>query len=216
MTKAWFIEKIKALVADDAGKLNNPADYEQHIDGAIKKYSKHRPAIKVIDVVGVGSHDLDLPASWVEGFSLPKAVEFPIGDVPATLIDTDTFDLYITPTGTKLRLSQHSILATESIRLSFTLPREVATIPVNDESALVWLATSLCCAQLANAYSQTSDATIGADSVNYRTKGQEFTSRAKQMMNLYMNHLGLKSDDVVAPAVGIKETHSKARGKLTH
>jgi hypothetical protein len=218
-TLAETREMVRGLIKDDGGRLQDPSDYDRNIDAAIGRYSKHRPDEKIEDIVGDGTHDYDLPSSWIAEFSTIRGIEYPIGDIPATMLDSDSYEIYKTPTGNKIRLKDNAPSASESFRITYTILRTAATVPDGDISAFVWLATSLCCEELANAYAQTSDSTISADSVNYRTKSQEFASRAKRLKVLYAEHMGLKDGDLTPPASAVVDMDIKYPGggrRLTH
>jgi hypothetical protein len=211
-------QKVVALLKDDSSKIQ-PEDVQRAIQTSLTRYSAHRPDEKVVDVVGNGTHDYTLPTGWVQDFSSVISIEYPIGSVPAELLDDDDFEIYNTPTGRKLRLKNDAPPATASFRATFSVPRTDVTLPQQDEDALVILATSLCLEMLANAWVQSSDSTLGADSVNYRTKSQEAASRAAKLLKLYKEHVGLKEDDGVGPASAVSSHELNYPGggdRLTH
>jgi hypothetical protein len=92
------------------------------------------------------------------------------------------------------------------------------TVPESDQDALCDLAASLCSGALASAYALTSDSTIGADSVDHRSKSQEFSSRAKIQRQTYLDHLALKEGEIPpASATGdIKIGYPDGTSRLTH
>lgn len=207
--------KVVGIVSDDSGKLVNPADYDRNIAAAIALYSKHRPNLKVADITGNGGHDYDLPSGWIDEFSTVKGIEYPIGDVPATMLDADDYEIYQSPAAKKIRLINDSPSASESFRVTFTILRTDTTIPDGDIDALCNLSAALCLEDLANAFAQTSDSLINADSVNYRTKSDEFARRAKRLMQLYKEHIGIKDDDTTTASSVIADI-PEAQGRLTH
>lgn len=212
-------QKLISHVKDDAGKLTKPDDYDRNINASLGKYSKHRPDHKIVDVVGNGTHDYDLPSGWVNEFSTVKSIEFPIGDVPASFLEKDEAEVYETPTGKKLRLLNDAPSASDSFRVKFTILRTATAIPDGDIEAFTWLAASLCCEELANAYAQSGDSSIAADSVDYKDKSYRFAQRAKRLMQLYKEHLGLKEDDSVPAAVAVADLDIGYPGggdRLTH
>jgi hypothetical protein len=203
--QSGLIDLVKAKVKDTAGKLTDPDDYNQSITEALRRYSKHRPRVTAEDITGNGTHEYNLPTGWEEGFSVVKEIEYPVGDTPRTLIDDDDWEIYDTPTGKYLRLLSAAPETTETFRVRFTLLHTETTVPDADIDAVACLAGALCCEMLANAYAQTGDPTIGADSVNYRTKAQEFAARAKRLRELYLSHLGIKEIDTAPPASVTKD-----------
>lgn len=215
--------RLISLVRDDpeSGKLNDPDDYDLNIAHALSRHSRYRPDKKVEDITGNGTADYDISSltAWVDGFSRVERVEFPIDDVPETLLENDGFNIYEKPAGKVLRLTALTPEASEEFRVTYTIPVTVNTLAANDTDALCSLAASICCEQLANAYAQTSDSTVNADSVNYRTKSQEFAARAKRMLKLYTDHLGIKEGDSTVPASVVVDLDMKYPGggeRLTH
>jgi hypothetical protein len=110
-------------------------------------------------------------------------------------LTNDAFEASATPGGAAINTSGTQ---------SGTHTLQMNTIPAIDEDAVANLAASLCSGALASAYAQTSDSTITADSVDHRSKSQEFSSRAKIQKQNYLNHLGLKEGDI-APASAVKD-----------
>jgi hypothetical protein len=214
-----LLDKVISIVKDDSGKLTNPDDYSRNINAAIKIFSKHKPDTSVADVTGNGTHDYSLPTGWVDGFSIIKSIEYPVDNVPEDFLDEDDYKVYQGTSVKYIRLLTYSPSASDSFRVMFTIPRTDTTIPDNDVDALCNLAASLCLEELANAFTQTSDSTIDADSVNWRTKGYEFGQRAKRLMQLYKEHIGIKGDDVTPAASAVKDFDMKYPGgidRLTH
>jgi hypothetical protein len=129
--------------------------------------------------------------------------------VIAAGLTSNAFEISATPGGAAINTS-----GTQSG--AHTL--QMNTIPAIDEDAVANLAASLCSGALASAYAQTSDSTITADSVDHRSKSQEFTSRAKMQKQNYLDHLGLKEGNV-APASAVGDMDVKypwGEERLTH
>lgn len=206
----------KAATKDSSGKLDDPTDYENNIAAAIKQYSKHRPFETCADIPGQDGPDIDLPADWAPGLSAITAIEYPIGAIPETVIDPRDWRFYKTPTDTFIRFAAITPASSAEVRLQYTTLQSEATIPVNDLDAVANLAASYCCRQLAAAFAQTSDPTIAADSVNYRTKSGEFTALAKQLEGLFNRHLGIKDNDTTGAAMAVAPPPDSTRVRLTH
>jgi len=73
---------------------------------------------------------------------------------------------------------------------------QINTIPESDEDAIANLVASLCSEALASAYAHMTDSTITADSVDHKSKSQEFAARAKAKKKIYMDFLGIKEGEV--------------------
>ena len=227
-TYSEFKAKVADIVRDDAGKLT-PEEQERYIQEAIKDaYSKHRPREVVKDITGDGTYDYPIATnltSWIKGFSIIKSIEYPADEREPIYLEEGSdkdFFIYEKEAGQYLRFTRSSPSATEKIRVVYTALQALSdsqnTIPESDEDALCNLAASLCSGALASAYAETSDSTITADSVDHKSKSQEFTSRAKIQKQNYMNHLGLKEGDV-APASVVKDldiNYPWGGDRLTH
>ena len=75
--------------------------------------------------------------------------------------------------------------------------------PVQDFFAVCHLAGGLCAQAIADKYSRTSDSTIAADSVDHLSRADQWSRRARELMALYADHMGIGSDaGTVAPAAG--------------
>lgn len=222
-TYAQFKDKVSEIVQDDAGILT-VIERDNFIQEAVKIYSRHRPLEVVKDIAGDGTFDYpvstDLPA-WVKGFSMIKSIEYPADQREPVYVDEGNYLIYEKETGQFIRFLSDRPASTEKIRVSHTALHVLSevrnTIPAIDEDAVSNLAASLCSGALASYYAQTSDSTIGADAVNYRTKSQEYDARAKSQKKLYMDHLGIKDHEVPpASSVGGDHRDSRRRGSLTH
>jgi len=219
MTQPELRQRLIEEMKDESGKLTDPDDFDNAIETALKEYSKHDPAELVVDINGSGTHDQDLPAGWIGEFSLVKTIEYPLGEVPASLLDSDDHEIYQTPAGDKLRLLNESPGITETLRIKFTVLRTVPTVPSKNIEAFILLAASCCCDKLANAWLQNSDSTIAADSVDYRSKSREAASRANSLRKRYREQMGLKDGDVTSPASAVIDLDYKYPGggsRLTH
>ncbi len=214
--------KVIAIVKDESGKLVNPTDYNSAIAAALTLYSKHRPDTAVKDIAGNGTHDLSLPTEWVSEYSWVISAEYPAGQIPEILLDADAYSLYEDATAVKLRIIDSAPSASETVRLTFAIPRTAATIPAGDLEAFCFLTAALCLEMLADAFVQLGDSLIAADAVNYRTKSAEAAARAKRFMQLYRDHMGIKDDDgsaSPAAAVAVADYDEKYPGgleRLTH
>lgn len=206
---------IRGKVRDAAADLVE-SDYLTALAEALKTYGRHRPRHLVADLPGNGSNDLPLPADWSDGVSSVVSIEYPVGQVPEILFDHGDWGYYRSPAGLQLRLLTAAPAVGESVRLLYTTLHTEATIPVIDEEAVANLAAAVCLRQLAARYAQTSDPTIAADVVNYRTKADEYRRLADSYDGRYRSHLGLKDTDTVPAAMVVAAPASGGRTRLTH
>ena len=191
-------------------------DYTNAIDAALAIYSKHLPKKVVEDLDGDGSHDLELPDDWVDEFSVIKSVEYPIDNVPATLIDKSEYVIYQTPEAKVLRLLSDTPETGKSVRIVYTVPRVEADVRIGDEDAVASLAAANCCDVLANIFTQLTDSTMSADSVDYRSKGDEFARRAKALRQRYYDHMGISPDGTQPGLSTVAAAPTSGRVRMTH
>jgi hypothetical protein len=72
---------------------------------------------------------------------------------------------------------------------------DATTVYAGDFDAVCCLAASIAFEQLAAKYTQSGDALVSADVVNYRTKNQEYLALSKAMFKRYADHVDLNGDD---------------------
>jgi hypothetical protein len=114
--------------------------------------------------------------------------------VPENLILDSNWSYYQSPAGVKLRILSTTPPAAQLVRVAWTARHadDCSTVPLQDFEAVTDFAASLCAEALAATYAQTRDNTVGADTVNYRTKGQEYLTLAKALRQRYYNALGVE------------------------
>lgn len=195
VTKTWpdFQAQLSRELKADAARLS-PADLDEFLKRAAEAYSKDRPRAVVADIPADGSFEYPLPADWDNDESVPLAVEFPAGEQDPKFLPEDEWMIYRPATGAyKLRFLENSPSG-GTIRLAYTIPHVLKetptpngtnTIPDSAFMAVIYKGAQLACEGLAAQYAKTSDPTINADVVNYRTKSQEFADRAKDFLARY-------------------------------
>lgn len=200
-----FQAQRDAALQDAAGKLAAADRDRLLVQAILSRYSHDRPVEVVSDVTAPGgTHDMPLPVdssgSYVfeDGFSWVEAVEYPAGTqatVPATYLLDEDFLLYRNPppTGLVVRMLPTIPNAGDDVRITWTArhKNDGSTVYDADFEAVCDFAASLCLEALANIYAQTGDASIAADTVNYRTKSQEYLGLAKAARQRYYNHMGI-------------------------
>jgi hypothetical protein len=132
-----------------------------------------------------------------DGFSVAKAIEYPIDQDPESYLDDNDFKLYRSPTGLKVRLSGTKVTAAAKARVTWTARHlaDASTVYAGDFDAVCCLAASIAFEQLAAKYTQSGDALVSADVVNYRTKNQEYLALSKAMFKRYADHVDLNGGD---------------------
>jgi hypothetical protein len=210
----------------DSGAKITIAQIDRAIGEAVKRYARVRPIEAVQDYTGdAATFDFALPTGWIQDFSTVRAIEYPAGQRPPALLEPDEWEYYRSATTTvKIRLKQLTPSVGETVRVTWTKPHLVdtagSTIPAHDEEAVSNLAAAVGLRELAAYYANTTDATILADSVNYRSKSSEYLKLAGELEQQYRQHLGIKEgeSDLVAGGtfVDVDRTNSLNQDQLTH
>jgi hypothetical protein len=216
-----IIVGIETLVPGD-----HPLEYSQKELAAIKAmpvYSEYKPVKYVQDFSGDGTQVYDIFPSittWSEGFSEITGVEYPVDDdEPAVILDLgEDYEVQTFPTGNKLRFLKDTPAATEEFRVITTGLRDYSTVQAVDEQAVISLAAGYFAEMLATWYSQTSDSTIRADSVDHKSRASEYAARAKILIACFYDHMIGKAgqDGVKRPAYGGVTWDSTSDGWLTN
>lgn len=196
------------------------------ISMAMKEHSKHRALVVVEDEDGDGGFDyaVSVLASWADGFSVIKVVEYPVDDdvVDVDILSDEVWIMYEKPGGIFLRFLEHVPDEVESIRVTYTALHTctdaACTVKDYDEESVQALAAGYFCNMLSAYYAQTQDNTISADSVDHSSKGREYAARARVYRGMYFNHIGIKEGQTVAASVTKDQDKSGswASDKLTH
>ena len=223
---AKTIPEIQQLVAgqiqDAAAKLS-PDELKSAIEEAIGgRYSKDRPQRIVADLTGDGAQfewDTATLTGWQDGFSQIVAIEYPQGQRPPTMLEDGDWEMYDSPTGRSLRF-RFALANGQVARLTFTAPHalDASSMPDADFYAVGALGASLAARKLAAVYTQIGDSSLSADTVNYRTKSQEYMALAKRLEQDYANLLGTDPERS-APAASRTAAwigDTAGGGRLTH
>jgi len=210
MEEQAFVDQIKIIVKDGTGHLSEN-DYHVVANEAAKFYSQDRPR-EVIYVYPGGAYDYELPTSWIEGFSTILSIEYPFSEEasPRSTIETLAEEDFLLRRGFKNQIQK--LLLHLNIKLGVndkfgmlhTTFHALDTIPETDFHAVCNLGAGLALRILANRLSQYSDSSIGADSVDYRNKGDLMASRSKECIKLYSDYIGKTTEEVEA-AMAIRE-----------
>lgn len=223
-TRQDYLIAIDSFVGGDIPLVE--ADKILAINMAMKQHSKHRPREVIEDFDGEGSFDYAISgfASWSDGFSIIKQVEYPVDDDDQTpnILQDDEWAIYKKPAGKYLRFKEDKPTADEDFRVTYTAIHtctdSACTVEAFDEEAVQALCAAYFCDMLATWYAQTGDSTIDADSVDHTSKSRDYAARAKTYRKTYFDHLGTKEGQ--APAASVTRDQdlrgSWASDKLTH
>jgi stage V sporulation protein SpoVS len=220
MPLADFQSFTTALVRDDTGKIT-PADRDAAVQEAVKRYSKDRPRAKKQDITADGANKIALPSGWETNFSRLRSIEYPVGNVPPSILEQDRYGLYDDGTAIKLLLLD-AVNVGASLRVEYTIAHVLNgttdTIPPGDREAVCCWAAALLLDQLAAHFAGSTDSTIQADAVEHGSKAREYAARAAALRRRYLNEMGLE-DRSAAPAgvqINLDQLDSLGQDRLTH
>lgn len=222
MALSDYLDLVPNLVGDSDDRLT-PSDQDGAIRLAVLRYSQDRPRHLVEDLtVAVEGNAVDLPVDWEAEFSEPESVEYPIGDVPPTILSpSEDWTIYQAPTGPMLVFSS-SLPAGADLRLSYTvkhiLTTDTDTIPEQHREAVACWAAAVLCEQLASAYAANSQPTIQADRVDQTSPQRAYAQRAKDLRKRYQDEIGVGERRNVAAGTVISHLGRNSLGglRLTH
>lgn len=226
-----FQQQRDVALRDAAGKLPAGSRDALLAQAILQRYSKDRPREVVDDINGTGASLLPLPGGggdgdsdvWEEGYSVVRSIEFPTAQIPPSLVLDEDWQMYRTPAGMKIMMIADTPAVSDTVRITWTARHlaDGSTVPDPDFEAVCDYAAGLCYEALAGIYAQTGDSTIGADSVNYRTKSQEYLGLAKAAKKRYFDHVGVDDSKgvEVGPAIATGSMHENLIGgfdRMTH
>lgn len=200
---------VTDLVRDDADRIS-AGQLDDAIAAAVARYSQDRPRRKVEDLAGVSGQLIALPAAWQADFSELRSLEYPVGNMPPTMIEADRWSLYDEPAAQKIMLLD-SLPAASTVRATFTIRHALDassdTIPLHHREATARYAASLLCDQLASFYANEGDSTIAADATRNQPKSEAYRNRARDYRKQYQDAVGV-DDKTAAPAGVVVNLHS--------
>lgn len=237
MTKTEVIERVRSLVqsAQTGGVtvlLRDPEDYGLAVDQAIAKLSKDRPLKTILDlaIATAGFRLLlaggvsPLIAGWVGGATYITKIWSPFTTTAQGLVPNDANAWMITPGPggtTYLELLDHTAGVGSIVRVEVAWPYVVGaaavdtTIPAGYARAFEVLAAYFALMIAANgAVRNTGNSSLPGDVVDRRSQSGDYAARAKGMLAIYNDLMGLggtgagiagAGGSTVAPASGFKD-----------
>jgi len=188
---------VSARIKDTDARLSTSPDMTCDVDRAIlsalEQYGKDRPLEKAARVAGTGAFKYLASGltGFVDGFSAIVAVAYPHLTTDQLLagLEDDQFQLRRDETGLYLWFTTAIPAATEHFLVAFTAPHTLnastSTVPASDDQALMDLGAAFACDLLAQLYAKDIDTSITADSVDRRTKSDNYRSMAASWRKAY-------------------------------
>ena len=198
-TRPNAIERVWRYLRDtgdeEAQQLLTDTEVGDHVDAAVRDYSRDRPLVKVLDKTADGTNTLAVPTTnegWVDEWSRIHSIEWPLDQNPPQVVDDRQYMLYQAPSSYVIRWLTEWPGNGETVRVSFTTLRVLhATVASSttvldiDFDALCYLATSKAALAIAGQFARTNEPAFNADTINYKSKAEEWRSIAGRWQGLY-------------------------------
>jgi hypothetical protein len=206
-----------------SGALIVKTDAVQHLSKALNVYSRYRPLEKIEKkAVAVSADSFDLPSDFETGFSQIKSIECPIGGNPLIILEKEDYRISLDDSNAyKLRFnysinSDYKILYT----LLHTFTNNIISANNADFYCICQIAAGYYLVALAARYGQSVSAALGADTVNYDTKPDQYRRLAKVLFGHAASWLGITEGEIdgselsQAPAGSISNYEAKSPDNL--
>ena len=193
-----FRTAIGDRLKDDAAGQLQAAEKTAAVLAALGEYQQGRPREVAKLVTSTGAYDYAVSSNlpdFSDGFSLICSILYPWDGITVPYpMDDRYYSLGRLPTGAVLRFDPSFRPASGAQFMvnhtaQHNLTEAASTVWVGDEEALKDLCASHACEFLAGFYSQSTDASISADTVDHRSKGDMFRSQAKRWRDSYLMKL---------------------------
>jgi len=199
-----YIESVRVMVRE-ANSPNYDSGvnvYEDFVRRALRKYSIDKPLIKSASITGTSSeyfivNTTNLP-DFVEYWSSIESIEAKAPTVASNedprYIQRDEWEYYRNSTALYVHFIGYCPSSSDTISVTYTVPHTINnldsetadSVPSIDSEAVVLWASNLACMMLASRFAGTSDPTLRADVVNYKTKSSDYMRVAKEYRDAYM------------------------------
>lgn len=210
-----YTTAVADLVRDKDQVMTGPQSTAA-IDAAVLRYSLDRPRVVVEDVTSPGGYRLPLPVAWVSEISRLASVEYPIGDVPASLLDITRVGMYRSPSAELIEIPV-PLESDEDVRLTYSGRHSVTalvdTIPLDHRLLVCYWAASIICDQFASYYAGDGEPTFNADAVNHQNKSQTWASRAREYRKQYTSTLGVAEKTATSASAVVNWDNTDSRGQ---
>ena len=197
-----FLTITTDLLRDERDRVND-AQLGRALDLALAQYGKDRPLKTVRDETLPAASRLD----WPEEGSI-SAIEYPIGNIPPSLLPRQSWQRYDAPDGAEL-IFPGGLPAGTTIRLTLLGPHlltdETDTVPEADREAVASYAAALLFDQMAADTSGDGNPLIAADAVQHGTKPDNYARRAERLRARYFEILGLDPKRVRPASVTVPQ-----------
>lgn len=207
------ISRVRHRLRDE--DVDNPLLGDDNIDeaiqAAVERYSQLKPDCSTVDITGNGTkfYNISNLTGFVDGWSYIEVIEYPAEAVSAThepefLDESSDWRWYEDASNKYLWLPNHTPASTETIRVTFTIPRVLSgssdTLVSEHRDAVLALAASYCCEYLAAKHSSVSAPMVDASLGNWQQAEQRYIRVAKVFRAQFEERVGIGRDQQVQSA----------------
>ena len=197
----YYLDEIASLTNDKAAELTAD-DYKKILAKAVTDWGKDQPLIVTASITGTGDYKYNLQNilgsfGWKYGYSDIYRIEYPVDLQPLNFLEDEDWD-YLDDgsaqdgSNVQLYFLEDNPQTVDKFRPHFSIEPVLPEVGLQNFpdtnknfSAITTLAASMACDRLATAYAQSTDATIGADVVNYNDKSAKYTKLANEYRKRY-------------------------------
>ncbi|MFL5736661.1 MAG: hypothetical protein ACJ76P_04910 [Actinomycetota bacterium] len=195
---AWK-DRVRVILGEPPVKDISDQAVIDNVKTAIQRFSGDRPQIAYDDFTGDSvTFDIPLPDAWVPRFSSPKAIEYPLGQRPATILDLE--EVVLLPTDDQpatIRLNETTPAAGTIARIFFTVPwpipdsdADTDLIALEDFEPVCHLAAYYCAlGRASGAAGNTRPSIPSADVAGEATETDRWRSVARDQLKIYTDHV---------------------------
>jgi hypothetical protein len=180
--RGWLAE---AKVTEPQRQLDY-LDLMQALQAAVSRYEQDQPRRVLQTVTLSGGFEYDLPEDWVAGLSAFQALEYPVDATDQLRDYLEPHEWEVDELRSKWRFTYQVPSAGEVTRIVYTtrhtLSHTADTLPAKHFEAICQYAAGQALLTLANKAAQTSGPGLAAEAVNFRSKQQEFSAQAKELL----------------------------------
>lgn len=196
---------------DAAGRLGiaSGGPVDQAIADAVGEYSRVKPLERTALLAGSGDFRFSVSSltGYVDGLSRVVRVFAPYvstaGLEQQCPVPRGSWSVERLDTGLYLVLA-YTVTSGQQVLVEYLTPHAVdastSTVYAPDEDAVADLATHYACLTLAGYYAQSTDASIGADVDDRRTKSDLYRSNATRWREAWQRKMGLDESGVPLPS----------------
>lgn len=228
------VEVITTLYDTVVSMVQGPAplasgDINESIQSAIVVFSNLDPVLATATGTGddtTREYAVTVFSSWVEGFSSIHTIEWPIQQVPRTLLhEGDDWD-WVRIGSTRILTMQYAPASGDVGYITYTTLHAVdgSDLTEWDKKRVSYLAAGFCLEKMAAHWLREGNAALGAALADFRSRSDQAAARARDYIGLFYSFFGGNGKDLSAGSVpvlvrttiNVERPSKDFRPRLTH